>query len=31
VAVQGVKPGDTLVLAPADKLSDGSKVTVAKK
>lgn len=31
VAVQGVKPGDTLVLAPTDKLSDGSKVTVAKK
>ena len=31
VAVQGVKPGDTLVLAPTDKLSDGGKVTVAKK
>ncbi|WP_454763865.1 efflux RND transporter periplasmic adaptor subunit [Cupriavidus campinensis] len=31
VSVQGVKPGDTLVLAPTDKLSDGSKVTVAKK
>lgn len=31
VAVQGVKPGDTLVLAPGDKLADGSKVTVAKK
>ncbi|KWH44015.1 efflux RND transporter periplasmic adaptor subunit [Burkholderia stagnalis] len=31
VAVRGVKPGDTLVLAPAAKLKDGAKVTVAKK
>lgn len=31
VAVQGVKPGDVVVLAPADKLSDGAKVTVTKK
>lgn len=31
VAVQGVKPGDTVVLAPGDKLADGARVTVAKK
>lgn len=31
VAVQGVKPGDVVVLAPAGKLSDGAKVTVTKK
>lgn len=30
-AVQGVKPGETVVLAPADKLADGAKVTVTKK
>lgn len=29
--VQGVKPGDTVVLAPGDKLADGAKVTVTKK
>nr|WP_244158502.1 efflux RND transporter periplasmic adaptor subunit [Caballeronia fortuita] len=31
VAVQGVKPGDVLVLVPGDKMKDGAKVTVAKK
>ncbi|WP_350029825.1 efflux RND transporter periplasmic adaptor subunit [Caballeronia sp. INDeC2] len=31
LAVQGVKPGDVLVLAPGDKIKDGAKVTVAKK
>jgi len=31
VAVQGVKAGDTVVLAPGDKLADGAKVTVTKK
>lgn len=31
VAVQGVKPGDVVVLAPGDKLADGAKVTVTKK
>ncbi|WP_321797891.1 efflux RND transporter periplasmic adaptor subunit [Caballeronia sp. J97] len=31
LAVQGVKPGDVLVLAPGDKIRDGAKVTVAKK
>ncbi|AOK15370.1 hemolysin secretion protein D [Burkholderia cepacia] len=31
VAIRGVKPGDTVVLAPGTKLKDGAKVTVAKK
>lgn len=31
VAIRGVKPGDTVVLAPGTKLNDGAKVTVAKK
>jgi RND family efflux transporter MFP subunit len=31
LAVQGVKPGDVLVLAPGDKIRDGAKVTLAKK
>ncbi|MGU7776128.1 efflux RND transporter periplasmic adaptor subunit [Burkholderia sp. MR1-5-21] len=31
VAIRGVQPGDTLVLAPGPKLADGAKVTVAKK
>lgn len=31
VAVRGVTPGDTVVLAPGAKLKDGAKVTVAKK
>ncbi|AIO32145.1 efflux transporter, RND family, MFP subunit [Burkholderia cenocepacia] len=31
VAIGGVKPGDTVVLAPGPKLRDGAKVTVAKK
>ncbi|CAB3790586.1 Multidrug resistance protein MdtA [Paraburkholderia ultramafica] len=31
VAVNGVKPGDMLVLAPNDKIRDGAKVTLAKK
>ncbi|MDN7999714.1 efflux RND transporter periplasmic adaptor subunit [Burkholderia multivorans] len=31
VAVRGVKPGDTVVLAPGGALKDGAKVTVAKK
>ncbi|SOY68989.1 Macrolide-specific efflux protein precursor [Cupriavidus taiwanensis] len=30
VAVQGVKPGDVVVLAPGDQISDGSRVTTAK-
>ena len=30
VAVQGVKPGDVLVLSPADNLGDGDRITVAK-
>ena len=30
-AVQGIKPGATVVLAPADKLADGASVTLAKK
>jgi RND family efflux transporter MFP subunit len=29
--VQGIKPGATVVLAPADKLTDGASVTLAKK
>lgn len=31
LAVQGVKSGETVVLAPPDKLSDGARVTVTKK
>ncbi|WP_244140279.1 efflux RND transporter periplasmic adaptor subunit [Caballeronia sp. BCC1704] len=31
VAVSDVKPGDTLVLAPGDKIKNGASVTVAKK
>jgi len=31
VSVQGVKAGDVVVLAPGDKLSDGAKVSVARK
>jgi RND family efflux transporter MFP subunit len=31
LAVSGVKPGDTLVLAPGDKIKNGASVTVAKK
>lgn len=31
VAVRGVTPGDTVVLAPGAKLKDGANVTVAKK
>jgi HlyD family secretion protein len=31
IAVQGVKPGDVLVLAPGDKIKDGARVTLAKK
>lgn len=31
LAVQGVKPGDTLVLAPNDRIKDGANITVAKK
>jgi len=31
VAVQGVKAGDIVVLAPGDKLSDGARVSVTKK
>jgi hypothetical protein len=31
LSVQGVKPGDTVVLAPAEKLADGASVTLAKK
>jgi RND family efflux transporter MFP subunit len=31
IAVNGVKPGDLLVLAPNDKITDGAKVTLAKK
>jgi RND family efflux transporter MFP subunit len=31
VAIHGVAPGDTLVLAPNDKMTDGAAVTVAKK
>ncbi|MFL9912468.1 efflux RND transporter periplasmic adaptor subunit [Paraburkholderia sp. RL17-337-BIB-A] len=31
VAVNGVNPGDTLVLAPNEKIRDGAKVTLAKK
>ncbi|MET3818319.1 RND family efflux transporter MFP subunit [Burkholderia ambifaria] len=31
VAIRGVKPGDTVVLAPGATLKDGAKVTVAKK
>ncbi|SPA32530.1 Macrolide-specific efflux protein precursor [Cupriavidus taiwanensis] len=30
VAVQGVKPGDVVVLSPGDQISDGSRVTTAK-
>lgn len=30
-AVQGVKAGETVVLAPADKLTDGARVTVTRK
>jgi HlyD family secretion protein len=31
IAVQGVKPGDTLVLAPTERIKDGAAVTLAKK
>jgi hypothetical protein len=31
VAVNGVNLGDTLVLAPNEKIRDGAKVTLAKK
>ncbi|WP_045461122.1 efflux RND transporter periplasmic adaptor subunit [Caballeronia cordobensis] len=31
LAVQGVKPGDILVLSPGDKIKDGASITVAKK
>lgn len=31
VQVEGVKPGDRLVLNPGDKLRDGARVTAAKK
>jgi HlyD family secretion protein len=31
VAVGGVSSGDTVVLAPSEKIKDGAKVTVAKK
>jgi HlyD family secretion protein len=31
VAVQGVKPGDTLVLAPGEHLEDGARITLTKK
>jgi HlyD family secretion protein len=31
IAVQGVKPGDTLVLAPTEHIKDGARVTLAKK
>jgi len=31
VAIRGVKPGETVVLAPGAKLKDGAKVAVAKK
>jgi len=31
LAVSGVKPGDTLVLVPGDKLENGASITVAKK
>jgi HlyD family secretion protein len=31
MTVQGVKPGDTVVLAPNDSLKDGARVTLAKK
>jgi len=31
VQVSGVKPGDKVVLAPAEKLKDGAAVTIAKK
>ncbi|WP_244818206.1 efflux RND transporter periplasmic adaptor subunit [Caballeronia sp. Lep1P3] len=31
LAVSGVKPGDTLVLAPGEKIKDGASVSVAKK
>ncbi|GAA7771499.1 efflux RND transporter periplasmic adaptor subunit [Helicobacter pylori] len=31
LSVQGVKPGDVVVLAPSEKLGDGSKISVAKK
>jgi HlyD family secretion protein len=31
IAVQGVKPGDVVVLSPGDKLKDGARVTLAKK
>ncbi|MDQ0139743.1 efflux RND transporter periplasmic adaptor subunit [Cupriavidus necator] len=30
VAVQGVKPGDVVVLSPGDRIGDGSRVTTAK-
>nr|WP_256504709.1 efflux RND transporter periplasmic adaptor subunit [Cupriavidus sp. WGlv3] len=30
VAVQGVKPGDVVVLSPGDQIGDGSRVTTAK-
>jgi RND family efflux transporter MFP subunit len=31
VAVEGVKPGELLVLSPGEKLGDGARVSVAKK
>jgi RND family efflux transporter MFP subunit len=31
LAVQGVKPGDVVALAPGDTLKDGARVTVGKK
>ncbi|SAK69069.1 RND family efflux transporter MFP subunit [Caballeronia calidae] len=31
IAVQGVKPGDVVVLSPGDKIKDGARVTLAKK
>jgi RND family efflux transporter MFP subunit len=30
VAVQGVKPGDVVVLSPSDQIGDGTRVTTAK-
>nr|WP_216621334.1 efflux RND transporter periplasmic adaptor subunit [Cupriavidus necator] len=30
IAVQGVKPGDVVVLSPGDRIGDGSRVTTAK-
>jgi len=31
LAVQGVKPGDVVVLSPGEKLQHGARVSVAKK